>query len=479
MKRAAVATLLAMMWSGAEASPKRLAVPTPVEAFTVPPASAPVSRVIYLERCIGGCRITGGTVNDAKNLTSTIPNPGNYNLGEFENAQGQGGAQADAEWAQIVTCMKEVYSPYDVEVTDIEPASGSYHLAIIAGNPQEVGLEANVLGVAPLAGNCAAFDNVMSFSFSSAHPQTATLAHVQNVCWTAAQESAHAFGLDHEFEFVDGSSACSDPMTYRMDCGGQKFFRNLAARCGEETQRECRCSAVQNSHRNLMTLFGAGTSLTGAPTVTMTNPTTGGGPLPTNVIATSFAKRGVKKMELFLNGFPMTTVGGAAFGQTGQPESNYGLVPPANMPDSIYDMFVRASDDLGTFTDTPTITVTKNGPCTSADACLLEQKCEAGKCLWDPPAGELGDTCGFDQFCKSLLCRGTAEQLICTQTCAVEDPLSCPQDMSCNNGICFFTEGGCCSAAPGDWMPAGLLAFLVGIGLLRQRGRARNSQSRR
>ncbi|MBA2539001.1 MAG: Ig-like domain-containing protein [Deltaproteobacteria bacterium] len=466
--------LVAALGTFADARPapgRRLAIDTPVEAF-LPQFRAAISRVIYLERCEGGCRVNGGSVNDAKTLTSTIPSPGNYNITEFENAGGQSGAQADAEWAQIVTCMKEVYSPFDVEVTDVKPSSGSYHLAIIAGNPQEIRLEANVLGVAPLASNCAAFDNVISFSFSSAHRQSETAAHVQNVCWTAAQESAHAFGLDHEFEFVDGRSACSDPMTYRMDCGGQKFFRNVAARCGEEELRDCRCSNVQSSHRNLVALFGAGTSLTGAPTVTMT-PATGGGPLPANVIATAFAKRGVAKLELFLNGFPMTTVPGAPFGANGQLEASYGLVPPATMPDSIYDVFVRATDDLGTFTDTPTITVTKNAPCTSADACLAEQKCEAGKCSWDPPVGELGDTCGFDQFCKGLLCRGTADLQICTQTCSVEDPLSCPQDMSCNNGVCFFTEGGCCSAAPGDWMPAGLLAFLVMIVVLGPFSRAK------
>ena len=70
-----------------------------------------------------------------------------------------------------------------------------------------------------------------------------------------AQEIAHIYGLDHEYSFVDGnSSACNDPMTYRDDCGGQKFFRNQrgAVRrvrparpgCGPSTT----AASAQNSH---------------------------------------------------------------------------------------------------------------------------------------------------------------------------------------------------------------------------------------
>jgi hypothetical protein len=473
----AVALVVALAGS-AYADGVRLAIDTPPEAFA-PRERAALSRVIYLERCVGGCRVTGGSSNDARTLTSSIPSPGTYTISEFENAEGKRGAVADDEWNQLVQCMKEVYSPFAVEVTDQKPASGSYHLAIIAGNPQEVGLAANVLGVAPLASNCAAFDNVISFSFANTHPQPQIISHMLNVCWTAAQESAHAFGLDHEYAFVDGRSACSDPMTYRADCGGQKFFRNAAAVCGEEEERECRCSAVQNSHRDLLDLFGPGTVLSSKPTVEFNDPAPAAdGPLPSTVIAIAGAQRGVSKVELFLNGFPMVTVPGGAFGDNGQSTQAYVLVPPQNLPNSVYDMFVRASDDIGEFTDSETITVTKGGPCTSADACLPEQKCEAGKCFWDPPTLELGETCGFDQECKSLLCHGTTELEICTQTCDVRDVLACPQGLSCTNGVCFPTDGGCCSAAPGQWMPAGMLAFVVSMLGLRRR-RTRKPQSRR
>ena len=87
---------------------------------------------------------------------------------------------------------------------------------------------------------------------------------MNNICWTAAQETAHALGLDHEYVFSDGTSACNDPMTYRMDCGGQKFFRNKAAQCGEVGVRTCRCGGSQNSHVKIRGVFGDGTSLIAA-----------------------------------------------------------------------------------------------------------------------------------------------------------------------------------------------------------------------
>ena len=72
----------------------------------------------------------------------------------------------------------------------------------------------------------------MSFTFAQSaadvFAQEDNNNRVWGVCWIIAQESAHAYGLpDHEYEFVDyNESTCSDPMTYRPDCGGQKFFRN-------------------------------------------------------------------------------------------------------------------------------------------------------------------------------------------------------------------------------------------------------------
>ncbi|HEX7842577.1 MAG TPA: MYXO-CTERM sorting domain-containing protein [Kofleriaceae bacterium] len=467
---------------------RRVTVDTPIETYATP--AAQVSQTIYLNRCSGGCTVHMGN-NDARSNTSSIPmvtpqTPGPaFTIGEFVNDSGGVGAAADAEWAQVVQCMKEVYSPYNVAVTDVKPTSGqSYHEAIIAGLPGDIGLANDILGVAPLASNCSAIDNVISFSFANRHPPGG---RVLNICWTAAQESAHAFGLDHEYSFttgyaVNGHSACNDPMTYRTTCGGEKFFRNEDANCGETATRQCKCGATQNSHTKLLGVFGAGTPITGNPTVMLTAPASGV-VLPdraANVTLKAGAKRGVASVDLYLNGYKWATAPGTAFGLEGQPNPDqYAILFPADVPRSIVDIKVIAYDDLGSKTESAVVTATYGVPCTTATACAKGQKCEAGKCFWDPPSGKIGDDCSYAQFCESGLCTGTKDQQICTQACTPGVASTCPSDFDClmsgpGTGVCFFssTGGGCCSIG-GDggtvWAQLGLAAAAFGFVVRRRR----------
>jgi MYXO-CTERM domain-containing protein len=395
------------------------------------------------------------------------------------NSLSRTGTEADAEWALVVRCVKEVYSPYNVVVTDVKPISGvGYHEAIIAGFPAEIGFGTDILGVAPLASDCSAIDNVISFTFANAHPATSD--RVFNICWTAAQESAHAYGLDHEYEFVDGKrSACSDPMTYRNDCGGQKFFRNDFASCGETANRPCKCGAQQNSHLKILSVFGAGTPITGNPTIVLTNPAMSGDPLDRVVSAKAGAQRGVARVELLFNGYKWAEAVGAPFGRLGQPNpSDYAPPVPAALPNSIVDIKMIAYDDLGASTESAVVTVTKGAACATASTCASGQKCEAGKCFWDPPTGQLGASCSYAQFCTSGICTGTKDQQICTQNCIPGVVDSCPMGFEClmstaNSGVCFFTSsGGCCSVDRTDrgwWVHLGLGAALLGYVMRRRR----------
>ena len=67
-------------------------------------------------------------------------------------------------------------------------------------------------------------------------------------CEIAAQEIAHAYGLDHEF-------LCDDPMTYLSGCG-RKTFQDRTVSCGEYSARACKCSGQQNSYRALIDRLG-------------------------------------------------------------------------------------------------------------------------------------------------------------------------------------------------------------------------------
>jgi MYXO-CTERM domain-containing protein len=301
------------------------------------------------------------------------------------------------------------------------------------------------------------------------------------MCWTAAQETAHALGLDHEYMFSDGTSACNDPMTYRFDCGGQKFFRNKPASCGEDAVRPCRCGGSQNSHLKIKNVFGDGVSLIPPPTCSIVTPM--GGTITNGqiVAASAGSKRGVAKAELWLNNYKWAEKPGAAFLGNGQPNpSTYSIMLPAGVPDGVIDVTVKAYDDLGLMTPSQTVTVTKGAPCVDASKCAKGQKCEAGKCFWDAPTGALGDTCEYPQFCTSGICTETSDGAFCSQDCIVGVADSCPSGFECvqtggQNGQCLVaSEGGCCSIGNDSravWLHLGLSALVLGLVVRRRRNR--------
>ncbi|HUS32494.1 MAG TPA: hypothetical protein VMZ53_28530 [Kofleriaceae bacterium] len=481
MPRAGWLFVLVVVARGASAEPRRVAVDTPLEAFT--PAATGTATYLYLNRCTGGCQIqgTGGSgvgVNDASANMTTIAASGTYTVGEYRDAMNQTGALADAEWAQLVKCMREVYSPYAVEVSDVRPSDGrAFNMAVIAGRPQEVGLGNDILGIAPLANDCSPQSNVISFSFANYH---GSFGRVLNVCWTAAQETSHAYGLDHEYQFTTGESACSDPTTYRTDCGGQKFFRNRRAQCGEDGVRKCRCGSSQNSHAKLITVFGEGTPITAAPHVSLGFPTNGSTVGSSWVVhALAGSARGIAKVELYLNGSRWHVVPGQGFGANGQADpSDYTFMVSTKVPDGLIDVQAKAYDDLGIASDSEIVTVTKGAACTMDAQCLADQHCQAGHCTWPAPEGELGASCEYDQQCKGWTCLGDEDSKYCTVPCYTDEPTSCPSDFTCaptgnqTDGFCLPEGGGCCSASGdggrGLWATA-CLSVLVLTWLRRRR----------
>lgn len=471
--------LVLLFMEAAMAAPmRRVIVEAPAQA-----ESAAISNVLYLERCRGGCVITKGSANDARTNTSTIPANATSMVSEFVSASGIPGESSDAEWDAVLQCVREVYSPYQVNVTDQRPTDGSFHMAVVAGNPSEVGLGNDILGIAPLAGDCSPIDNAISFSFANHHSR-ADEQRVFTLCWTVAQESAHAFGLDHTFSFADGTSTCSDPMTYRTDCGGQRFFRNFRAKCGENQERACRCGPFQNSHQKLVDVFGAATASTPAPEVTLTLPQPDVA-LVAVAAAQAGSRRGVARADLYLNGSKWSEVKGARFGVLGQPlMAPYTLQVPADVPGpSKYDVFVRACDDIGNCTDSNVVPSYKGDAagCTSEGDCADEQSCDNGYCRWPAASGQLGDECTYPQFCASNVCTGTEDLTICTRSCTTLAD-DCPMGLVCianggTDGVCFVEDmGGCCSVGGGGQRPEAYVGFSVVLFAVITRRRRRSER---
>lgn len=414
---------------------------------------ATLSNIIYLNRCKGGCTLQGGSINDSRSNATTIPGDNSSHiLTEFNGD--------DTEWAAIVQCVKEMYSPYNVVITETDPGAVTFHQeAMVGGTPGEMNMSNDVGGVSPYAG-CSPINSVINFTFANSYPKNSGRA--QLLCGVIGQESAHGYGLDHEFD-------CSTPMTYLNYCG-QSFFRNKNLKCGEFATRACRCGATQNSHASLTGTFGPGTPITGNPTAKVLSPANGASVSGSFIVGVDAAdKRGIDRIELWLNGYKW-----AEYTEKRTPDKQVGTIvinAPANVPNGVIDVQVKAFNDIQLNTTSATVTVTKGAPCTSADSCATGQKCEAGKCFWDAPTGQLGDACDYPQFCVGGRCEDAGGGKSCTQTCFVGVAGTCPENFECvaagAAGLCFAAApaegGGCCSV--GQDTDATLLVN-AGIGAL-------------
>ena len=429
-----------------------------------------VAPTLFLNRCAGGCTINRGLETDNRTHSSPIPNNGNvFTMSAF--------AGTDAEWDELVTCMREVFSPYAVTVTDVQPpASEHYNEAIIAGYPQELNLGPEFGGIAPIGPGCIAVPHAMSFTFANLYVDALQGAVLTNeLCMTVSQEVGHTLGLDHQYELIDGTSACNDPMTYRSDCGGRRFFRDGKARCGEDVARPCRCSAIQQSHGLLEARWGPGTPTT-FPEISIASPAP-----DTMITAAALVSvvagggRGVAKVELYLNGYRWYELEGVPFGANGQPVSTYRFTLGNDVPDGVIDIEAIAYDDIAV-SRAATITVTKGAPCASAESCAEGQLCENGRCFWEPPTGVTGERCEYPQFCVSERCQTLGDTSLCTESCQPTLDSSCGTGLECRDeGFCWPIEtAGCCDAGnSGPWAPFG--GVVVGYLMLRRRRTSRGT----
>lgn len=403
-------------------------------------SSAGFSNVIYLNNCKpNGCQVTPASINDsrANPPRSTIPD---------QPSVVQPFAYSDATWNQVVDCVRKTYAPFDVEIVTTRPTSGDYHMAIVAGRPQDVQMQSGVGGVSPYT--CGYISNAISYSFANVYG-----GNVDDICWTVAQETAHSWGLDHKFDN-------RDPMTYLESGPSRKAFQNSMGACGEYEARGCQCGGTQmNSFTEILQTFGGSTPT--PPQVAITAPTEG------QIVTAEFPIRAnimddisINKAELYIDNQLVST-------RTSAP---YVWNAPATLGQGRHKVKV-VGYDISNTTTTVEVNVVLGMACTKPADCDSDtDTCVDGRCVpGSGVQGGLGSTCADNTQCASGNCASDAEMnRYCVEEC---DPVAnaCPSGFDCvatgAAGVCWpgaEEEGGCSSntGAPG-FLLLGFVALLA------------------
>ncbi|MBL9017922.1 MAG: hypothetical protein JNL83_27295 [Myxococcales bacterium] len=385
-------------------------------------SAAATSNVIYLNNCKpNGCQISPGADNALTNRSS-IPD---------QASTVQPFAYSDAVWQQVVQCVRATYAPFGVQIVTDRPASGNYHMAIVAGVPQNVQMQQGVGGVSPFS--CGYIHNAISFSFSNVYG-----GNVDDICWTVAQETAHSWGLDHKFDN-------RDPMTYLQSGPSRKVFQNQAGQCGEYNARQCQCGgSTMNSYDAIMKTFGSSTPT--PPTVKITAPLEGDNvPMGFPIRADIMDDIGASKAELRIDGNLVSTL-------TTPP---WVWNAPASVGQGNHTIHVKGFD-IGGSSAEATVKIVIGAACKKPGDCASDQDtCVDGRCVaGEGTTGGLGSTCTKNEECKSGQCGSDgAGNSYCVENC---DPMGngCPSGFGCissgaNGGVCWpgaGDEGGGCSA---------------------------------
>jgi len=211
---------------------------------------------------------------------------------------------------------------------------------MIAGTPQQLGMQDGILGVSPAT--CGVINNSLTFVFADVSDS------IPDLCWAAAQEPAHSWGLDHQM-------LCEDPMTYlRVPCGTSKYaFQDVNSPCGEDQNRPCMCgSNTQNSFQRISAIFG--TDGADAPELAIVRPEAGATVRPFFVIeAQAFDLSPYGPVELWVNG---QMIGSSEF----QP---YIFNSPEGLANGPVAIEIRATDIHGALgTATVNVTVDDSAP---------------------------------------------------------------------------------------------------------------------
>ncbi|MBA3463666.1 MAG: Ig-like domain-containing protein [Deltaproteobacteria bacterium] len=289
------------------------------------------SKVIYLNRT--GITLSPGDDDARTNRSSIIS--GQRSVPAWNTSA--------ANWAATVACMKDMFAPFDVTVTDVDPGNVPHMEAVFGGSPGNIGMGQGVGGVSPFTTDCAVIENSIVFTFTNVLPQGA-----QAICEIMAQEVAHSYGLDHEM-------LASDPMTY-LSFNGARSFKDQTVPCGEYQNRACgiggsTCRANQNSVKLLTERLGRADLV--APTLDISSPADGETVAPGfEVAATAMDNVAVTGARLFVDDVDLGAVTGPG---------PYMFPTDPSLADGAHVLKVEVTDGKHPVTRTITVNVARGG----------------------------------------------------------------------------------------------------------------------
>jgi MYXO-CTERM domain-containing protein len=311
------------------------------------------TRTVYLNK--SGITVSPGSNDSRANKSSLVTKPST--IAPWNTTP--------QVWSQTVTCLKGIFAPFDIAITETDPGTVPHIEAVFGGTAANLGLQPGMAGVSPFSTSCSIIEHSIVFAFTSSLPQ-----QPQIICEVMAQEIAHSYGLDHEM-------LASDPMTY-LSYSGKRTFQNTMASCGETSARPCGiggsvCRAQQNSYALLMERIGAaGTGDIDAPSVKIVSPRDGAIVTPSFVLSTYATDDvSVSSMHVTIDGVAiqpdMTPPAPGADAPTGLPPAMT-FTAPADLAPGEHVVEVIASDGKNETATSITVTVSDGYGDASDDA---------------------------------------------------------------------------------------------------------------
>ena len=392
-----------------------------------------VSHILYLNDCLpDGCTVNPGADDSRTNRSSIAESPRLLSAWSY----------GDQYWNNLVTCVKDTYAPFDVQIVTEDPGDTPHFEVMVGGRATQLHPDLQGAGgVAPFVDCSTTENNVISFVFS------AEVNDLEFLCGAVAQEATHVWGLDHELD-------ADDPMTY-LELGSLKRFQNSSAECGEDSPRECFCGGpTQNSVQFLNNAFGPANLLPATVSITT--------PAEHQWVKPGFPVRAALESQLSFAAGSLSVDGSETMAISNGPIV---FSAPTNLPGGEHTVMVSVTDQGNrTVTDSVAVRVTES--CSAAAACPSTFHCLGGFCLPGAnEAGGLGADCTQNAECITGQCASDGTNSQCAGTCDAGN--TCPAGFDCVDngaaGVCWpSTGGGGCTtsgATPG-WMLAGLAALV-------------------